>query len=188
MKRNDRYILPIIGFVSVLVPILIGFLFFLPSAKDEGRIPFSFLPAFNACLNSGVTFLLILALFSIKNGKVKWHRTFVISAFFLSILFLISYIIYHSGPGHVTYNGKGLIRSIYFFILFSHILLSVAVVPLVLLTFYRGAQTDLGSRPVETLKHKKIARIAFPIWLYVAITGVIVYLMAHPFNPSLGEL
>ena len=137
---------------------------------------YSFLPLLNALINSTVAILLCVGYYFIRRKQWKLHRTMMLSALVLSVLFLVSYIIYHSGPGHVKYNGTGITRTIYLSILFSHILLSVVVVPLALLSVYRGLSG-------MTQKHRQIAKITLPIWLYVAVTGVVVYLMAHPFNP-----
>ena len=102
----------------------------------------------------------------------------MMSAFVLSCIFLVSYIVYHYGAESVPYNGTGVWRGIYLFILLTHIVLSVAIVPLALFSIYRGYTGQFA-------RHKKITRWAWPIWLYVSVTGVIVYLMAHVYNPGI---
>lgn len=181
---NDRIYLPVIAVVSVAVPLLVAFLIFMPRPEVSLLGEYSFLPALNAIINSSVTVLLILAYSAIRRANIRLHKTLMLSALILSALFLVSYILYHSGPGHVVYNGQGAIRMVYFFILISHILLSVAVVPLALVSLYRGLGTELGRQTEIVKKHRRISKITFPIWLYVAVTGVIVYFMAHPFNPA----
>lgn len=183
---NDRIFLPLIAVVSVAVPLLVALLIFLPKQEVSLLGEYSFLPALNALINTTVTLALIAGLMAVRKGNIRLHRTLMLSALILSGLFLVSYVLYHSGPGHVVYNGKGAIRMVYFFILLSHILLSVAVVPLALTSVYRGWNSKLGEDAEMVKKHRKIARITFPIWLYVAITGVIVYFMAHPFNPEIA--
>jgi len=118
--------------------------------------------------------MLIAAVWAIKNGKRSLHEKLMKSALVLSALFLILYVLYHMTSESTSYGGEGLIKYLYYFILISHILLSVAVVPFVLFTFLHGINQDFN-------KHKRLARIAFPLWLYVAVTGVIVYIMISPY-------
>jgi putative membrane protein len=131
---------------------------------------FHFLPLLNAILNTTTFVLLIVGLIFILKKNRKIHMRIMWTAFSLSVLFLISYLTLHFEVGEVHFIGKGLIRPIYFTILITHIILAAAVVPLVLITLYRAS---IGSYN----KHRKIARWTWPIWLYVSITGVIVYLM-----------
>lgn len=111
----------------------------------------------------------------IRQGKRNTHRTFMLSSLILSVVFLLSYLIYHSKAHHVEFQGEGAIKFVYLFILLSHILLSVAVVPLALISVYRGLASKFAA-------HRKIARWTFPIWLYVSVTGVLVYYFAHVYN------
>jgi putative membrane protein len=138
----------------------------------------SFLPAMNAGINSTVTLLLLAALYWIRKGNVKAHKVAMVTALVLSIFFLVSYVLYHASNGDVKYGGTGFLKYTYLFILGTHIILSVVVVPLALFSVYRGLSMAVD-------KHKKIVRYAWPIWLYVSVTGVIVYLFAHVFNPAL---
>jgi uncharacterized membrane protein YozB (DUF420 family) len=131
------------------------------------------LPTLNATLNSVSIVLLISGYISIKLRKsVKPHKAFMISAFVTSTLFLMSYLVYHSQVGSVPYTGQGWIRSVYFFILISHIILAALIPPLALVTLYYGLRGNLP-------RHKGIARWTFPTWLYVSITGVLIYSMLY---------
>lgn len=165
--------------LSVVVPLLVAALLLLdrPVADIFGDV--SFLPTLNAIFNSAVSILLILGLVFIQRKQIKLHRFVMISAFVLSTLFLVSYVIYHSQAQSIPYGGSGFAAGLYYFILITHILLSVAIVPLALFSIYRGVTAQFE-------KHKKITRWAWPIWLYVSVTGVIVYLMAHVYNPGLS--
>lgn len=176
LKTNDKIFVPLIGVLSIVVPLVVAFLIYgnKPQADIFGDV--SFLPLLNAIINSTVTVLLVLGLVFIKQRKMNLHKTTMMSAFVLSCLFLVSYIIYHYGAESIPYNGSGLSKIIYFVILISHILLSVVIVPLALFSIYRGITNQFS-------KHKKLTRWTLPIWLYVSVTGVIVYLMAHEFNP-----
>ena len=118
--------------------------------------------------------ILVLALFAIKNKKIKTHETLMKIAIALSLIFLIMYIAYHMTSEPTPYGGEGYIRYVYYFILITHILLSIFIVPLVLITYVRAI-----SRHFES--HRKIAKITFPLWLYIAVTGVIVYIMISPY-------
>ena len=167
--------------LSVLIPGLVAYLMYAPNS--EGPVALSplqkMLPALNAIINTTVSILLILGLVLIRKKKIKLHKIVMMSALILSVFFLVSYVSYHSASGDVIYGGKGLIKIIYLIILFSHILLSIAVVPLALFSVYQGLTNQVQ-------KHKKIVRWTWPIWLYVSVTGPIVYLMVHVFNPGLA--
>ena len=176
---NDSTWLFVIALISVAVVALVAFLLFSNREVSEGfdsRI--YVLPKLNAFINSTVSVLLIAGFYFIRIQKnIKAHRAFMLSAFIFSVLFLVSYVIYHSLPQPETkFGGEGFIRYIYFFILLTHILLASIIVPLALVTLYR-----IWKNQVE--KHKRIARWTFPIWLYVSVTGVIVYLMISPYYP-----
>ncbi|HWV73104.1 MAG TPA: DUF420 domain-containing protein [Pseudosphingobacterium sp.] len=133
-----------------------------------------FLPKLNAIINGTCTLLLLTSLYYIKRRDIQTHKKLNIATFILSALFLVSYIIYHSTGNEAKFGGQGFIRPIYFFILITHIILAAVVLPLVLFSFYRGMK-------MQVEKHKKLVRWSFPIWLYVTITGVIVYLMMAPY-------
>lgn len=170
--------------LSVVIPLAVAVLF---KVKIEG-VDFSFLPAIYASINAVTALVLIVALFAIKNKKIELHRGLMRFALLLSALFLSLYVAYHMTSDSTVYgdsnhNGsldileKGKIAGssyFYYSLLISHILLSVAVVPLVLFTYLFAIQGDF-------VKHKKWTRFAFPIWLYVAISGVVVYLMIAPY-------
>ncbi len=138
---------------------------------------FSYLPHLNAILNGTSAVLLFSGYSFIRAGKVTAHKTCQIAALVVSALFLTSYLIYHYHHGTTRFTGQGLVRPIYFTILTSHTILAVAIVPLIALTFYRALRADFG-------RHRRIARLTLPLWLYVSITGVIVYLMLYQIYPS----
>ena len=130
------------------------------------------LPTVNASLNSLSTVLLGAGYYFIRNGDRQRHRACMIAAFCTSTVFLACYLVYHYQVGSVGFNGQGWIRPVYFTILISHIILAAAIVPLVLLTFYRAWKEQFE-------RHRRIAKWTWPIWMYVSVTGVIVYLMLY---------
>ena len=136
-----------------------------------------YLPHLNACLNASSAILLFSGWRFIKAHNVAAHRACQISALIVSLLFLTSYLTYHYYHGTTRFQGTGLARPIYFTILTSHTILAVVIVPLVALTFFRAIRGDFG-------RHRRIARITLPLWFYVSITGVIVYLMLYQIYPS----
>ena len=177
-KKNDRFFVLLIGSLSVLVPVLVSVLLFVDLGDRDQFGKLDFLPTLNAIINSTVSVLLVLGLIFIKQREIALHRISMLTAFALSAVFLISYVLYHYAAGDVKYNGTGAIKGIYLFILITHILCSIAVVPLALFAIYRAWVGQLD-------KHRKIVRYAWPIWFYVSVTGVIVYLFAHVYNPPL---
>lgn len=136
-----------------------------------------YLPHLNACLNATSALLLFTGYTFIRARNVIAHRACQIAALVISILFLISYVTYHFHHGSTRFQGTGLVRPVYFTILLSHTILAMVIVPLVILTFYRAFRKDF-------VRHRRIARITLPMWLYVCITGVIVYLMLYQIYPS----
>lgn len=156
--------------ISIAIPIVVVVLF---RVKIEGY-DFRFLPPIYASINALTALLLLLALWAIKNGKRQLHEQLMKTNILLSLLFLLMYVAYHMTSDSTTFGGVGGVRMIYFFILITHILLSVVVIPLVLFTYLRAYNGEFD-------RHRKLARITFPIWLYVAITGVIVYWMISPY-------
>lgn len=156
--------------LSVVLPLTVAALF---RVKIPGY-DFSFLPPIYATLNGITAILLIIAFIAIKNKKRKLHETLMKICIGCSALFLIMYVSYHITSDSTSYGGEGTIRTVYFFILITHIFLSIAVVPLVLFTFSRALSGNFE-------RHKALAKFTFPIWLYVAITGVIVYVMIRPY-------
>jgi uncharacterized membrane protein YozB (DUF420 family) len=137
----------------------------------------SVLPHLNAALNAAGGLLLLAGLYFIRRGRVSAHRACMLSALAVSTLFLISYVVYHAQYGSVKFAGQGVARPIYFFILITHVVLAVVIVPLVFVTARRALRADFA-------RHRKIARWTYPLWLYVSVTGVVVYLMLyHWFAP-----
>jgi putative membrane protein len=161
--------------VSILIPVVVAILFNV-KLKDLGYNvePLSFLPPIYATINGITAVVLVVGVLAIKNGKRQLHKQLMTTAIALSVAFLVMYVAYHMTSDSTKFGGEGIIRPIYFFILISHILLSIAVIPLVLITYVRALAEKFD-------KHKKIAKITFPIWLYVAVTGVVVYLMIAPY-------
>jgi putative membrane protein len=174
--------------VSIAIPLAVAFIILVPQAKIDFGFNTRTLPLFHAILNSSTAILLIASLYFIKNGLVKAHKTANLIAVALSSIFLISYVIYHaSNPstrfGDLNHDGilsdsekirAGALRYVYYFILSSHIILSGIIIPFVLFTLQRAFQEKFD-------KHRKLAKITWPMWLYVAVTGVIVYVMISPY-------
>jgi putative membrane protein len=132
----------------------------------------SFMPGVNAALNATSATALVAGFVAIKKKRPDIHRALMVSAFVASSLFLIGYVIYHYVHGDTKYAGVGVMRAIYLSILASHVLLSIAVVPLVLTTIFFAARGSFD-------RHRKVAKVTFPVWLYVSVTGVVVYFMLH---------
>lgn len=168
--RKDPYRKTIIA-LSVIIPMAVALLFGMPKIKGYDT---SFLPPIYATINGLTAILLVVAVVAIRNGRQLLHERIMKVCIAMSAIFLILYIVYHITSESTRYGGEGAMRGVYFFILITHILLSVAVIPLVLFTFARALSRDFK-------KHRALARITFPVWLYVAITGVIVYLMISPY-------
>ena len=137
----------------------------------------SYLPHLNAILNATCALLLFSGYSFIRAGRVAAHRTCQMAAVVVSVIFLASYLTYHYHHGATRFAGEGLVRPIYFTILISHTILAIVIVPLVGITLYRALKADF-------VRHRKIARLTLPLWLYVSITGVIVYLMLYQIYPS----
>ncbi len=174
LQRKQGMYMLIIGVLSVAVPVLVAVLLFLPQTGKLGDLDVSFLPHLNAILNSATALCLLLGLYFIKQQQIIYHRTAMLSAIGLSSLFLISYVVYHYQAPHTKFGGEGMIRPIYFTILITHILLAAIIVPLVLLSVYFAFSAQIE-------RHKKIVKWTYPIWLYVAISGVVVYGMISPY-------
>lgn len=153
---------------SIVIPVAVAALF---GIRVDG-IDFSFLPPFYAGINGVTAVLLILALVAIKSKNMMLHQRIIQICLVLSLLFLLCYVAYHMTSDSTPYGGD--MKALYYFILISHILLSIAVIPLVLFTYLFAWEGKFD-------KHKKWTRFAFPIWLYVAVTGVVVYLMISPY-------
>lgn len=170
MTAERRYKKWIVAF-SIAIPLLVAILF---GVKIPNATPLTFLPPIYASINGFTAILLVIAFFAIKSGKMKLHQRLMKTCIILSVAFLAMYMAYHMTSDSTPFGGTGWVRNVYFFILISHILLSIVIIPLVLITFVRGL---FG----EYKRHAKIARYTFPLWLYVAISGVVVYLMISPY-------
>lgn len=177
-----------IAIISIAIPVVVAILFYLPRPNVEAGFNVYLLPLFHAILNSATAVLLLGSLFFIRIGQIKAHKITNLIAVALSTIFLVSYVTYHFFTESTKFGDlnhdhvvdateKALLGGsayLYYFILLTHILLAIIIVPLVLFTLLRGFQSDF-------VKHKKIARITWPIWFYVAVTGVIVYIMISPY-------
>jgi len=161
--------------ITAIVLLLAGLM-----RRPELKIPLpdgvslSFLPPIHAVLNSLVSIFLVVAVLAIKKGKVQLHYRFINGAMFCSVLFLLCYVAYHFTTTETLYGGLGWARYLYFFLLISHIVLAAISLPFILLTWIRGYSS-------QWKKHTRMARWVFPIWLYVALTGPICYLMLRPY-------
>lgn len=165
-KKYNRWIVVL----SIVIPVAVAALF---GIKIDAELPI-FLPPIYASINALTALVLIIAVWAIKNKKRNLHENLMKTAVGLSILFLIMYMAYHMTSDSTKFGGEGTIKYVYYFVLLTHILLSIIVIPFVLITFVRGITNNIE-------KHKKIAKITFPLWLYVAISGVIVYLLISPY-------
>ncbi|MFI5153230.1 MAG: DUF420 domain-containing protein [Chitinophagales bacterium] len=185
--KNKNLTLPIV-IVSIAIPLAVAFLILVPQVKIHPGFNTRSLPLFHAILNSTTAILLLASLYFIKNKRIKAHKRANLTAVTLSSIFLISYIIYHASNPSVRYGDlnhdgilsdseklkAGTMRYVYYFILSSHILLSGIILPLVLFTLQKAFQGKFD-------KHRRIARITWPIWFYVALSGVVVYFMINPY-------
>jgi putative membrane protein len=169
---KEKSLMPLIVAISIIIPLAVTIMFFGPKIDLGGRI--TILPLVNAWINGITTIVLLLAFWAIKNKNIELHKKLMYSAFVLSVIFLLLYIGYHSTAEPAKYGGEGLIKNIYYFILITHVILAAVIVPMVLITYARAYTEKFD-------KHKKIARWTLPLWLYVSITGVIVYLMIAPY-------
>ena len=160
-----------ITIVSIVIPLAVAALF---GIKIPNVRPLSFLPPIYASINGITAVLLMFSVIAIKKGNRKLHEQLNTTAIICSALFLIMYVAYHMTSDSTKFGGEGLIKYVYFFILTTHILFSIIIIPFVLITFMRAR---LG----QFKDHQKIAKITFPLWLYVAVTGVVVYLMISPY-------
>ncbi len=159
---------------SALVVGLVAALISFPRVLAAPGLDVSLLPGFHAGLNATATVLLVLGWLRIRRGRVEAHRRLMMTAFFLSAIFLVSYVVYHSQAEPTTFGGEGWIRPVYYFTLITHIVLAPVVLPLALFTVLRGLRDELG-------RHRRIARWTLPLWLYVTVTGVLVYLFMVPY-------
>lgn len=172
-SASDKKFLTIIAVLSVIIPVVVALLFFMPKEGTSG-VNVSFLPTLHAILNSLTAVALVVGYYYIKQNNTKAHRAAMLTAFSLSAIFLVSYVTYHFLGERTVYGGEGVLKYFYYFILLTHIVLAVAIVPLVLLSVYFGITNQLS-------RHRRISRWTFPIWLYVAVTGVLVYVLISPY-------
>lgn len=173
IQKNDRKAAWLIGIFSLVVFVAVVALGNIEWKVDLGFDVHIF-ARINAVINSLVAVLLLAGLVAIKKRKFQLHKKFMFSAMLLSILFLVSYICHHLFAGDTKFGGEGAIRLVYFIILITHIFLAAIILPFVLYTAYRALVAEWPA-------HKKLAKITWPIWFYVAVTGVIVYLMISPY-------
>ena len=165
---KNRYL---IWVVSVAIPVIVGILF---AVRIPNAAPLSFLPPIYAGINGATAIILVAAYTAVRRKNLALHEQLMKTAIVLSVVFLGMYVAYHMTSDPTPYGGEGTLKYIYYFILISHILLSIGIIPMVLVTYVRAVSKLFT-------EHKKIARYTFPIWLYIAITGVIVYLMIAPY-------
>ena len=172
---QERKYRKIITGLSIIIPIAVAALFGVNlRALGFDVEPFTFLPPIYASINGLTAIVLIAAVLAIKNGNKKLHEQLNTLAIICSLAFLLMYIAYHMTSDSTKFGGEGAIKFVYYFILFTHIVLSIIVIPFVLTTYLRAKLGNFA-------QHKKIAKITFPLWLYVAVTGVIVYIMISPY-------
>ncbi|HYH14455.1 MAG TPA: DUF420 domain-containing protein [Flavisolibacter sp.] len=170
LEKKEPYQRLIIA-LSILIPLVVAILFGAPKVKGSDT---SFLPPIYATVNGLTAILLVAAVVAVKNNRRLLHERLIKACLLLSASFLVMYVIYHLTSDSTPFGGTGMIRYVYFFILITHILLSIAVIPFVLFTYVRAWRGNFQ-------KHKALAKYTFPLWLYVAVTGVIVYLMISPY-------
>lgn len=168
---DDKKYNKLIVILSIVIPIAVAILFGVRIPNVE---PLSFLPPIYATINGLTAFILVAAFIAIKNKNLVLHENLMTTAIWCSAAFLVMYVAYHMTSDSTKFGGEGTIKYIYYFILITHILLSIVVIPFVLITYVRAITNNIE-------KHKKIAKITFPLWLYVAVTGVIVYIMISPY-------
>lgn len=175
MTEEEKKYKGIIWTLSIIIPLAVAALFGINLPKMGYDVePLSFLPPIYATINGLTAICLVIAVSAIKRGNVKLHENLIKLCMVFSSAFLIMYVAYHMTSESTSFGGEGTIRYVYFFILVTHIILSIIIIPFVLFTFVRGIAGAYE-------RHKKLARITYPMWLYVAVTGVVVYLMISPY-------
>lgn len=170
MEANAKKYNKIIVILSVIIPLVVAILF---GVKIDTVLPV-FLPPIYASINALTSVLLVVAVWAVKQNKLILHEKLMKTAIVFSVVFLLLYVLYHMTSDSTKFGGEGTIKLVYFIVLISHIVLSIVVIPFVLITFVRAITNNIEL-------HKKIARFTFPLWLYVTISGVIVYLMISPY-------
>ncbi|WP_040302603.1 DUF420 domain-containing protein [Algoriphagus machipongonensis] len=174
LMQNERKVKNWIIAISVIIPVAVAVLLFMPAKVDVGSDWVYFLPHLNAVINSAATIALIFGLVFIKKKNIPFHKASMTVAFVLGAIFLVSYVIYHGAAESTSFGGEGWIRPVYYGLLISHILFAAIALFPILFAYYYG-YTD------QREKHRKLVKFAYPIWLYVTITGVVVYLMISPY-------
>ena len=170
-KKYNKWIVVL----SVVIPLVVALLFGVNLRELGFDVkPLTFLPPIYATINGFTAIILLIALWAIKNKRIVLHENLMTTAIGCSVAFLVMYVAYHMTSDSTRFGGEGAIKYIYYFILITHILLSIVIIPFVLITYVRAITNDFE-------RHKKIAKITFPLWLYVAITGVTVYIMISPY-------
>ena len=170
-KKYNKWIVVL----SIIIPLAVAALFGV-NLKSLGFDvePLTFLPPIYATINGLTALILVIAVMAIKKKNIVLHESLMTTAIGCSVVFLLLYIAYHMTSDSTTFGGEGVIKYIYYFILVTHIVLSIVIIPFVLITYVRAITNNIE-------RHKKIAKITFPLWLYVAVTGVIVYAMISPY-------
>ncbi len=173
IKKNDKKASVLIFIFSAIVFVAVVFL---SRIKLEVELPFNvhLFAKINAVINSLVSFLLLVGLLSVKRGNYRLHKKVMMTAMVLSLLFLVSYICHHLFSDSTSYGGDGFVKGVYYFILITHIILAAIILPFILFTSYRALVAEWPG-------HRKLAKITWPIWFYVSVTGVIVYWMISPY-------
>lgn len=174
MLQNEAKVKNWIIAISIIIPVAVAVLLFMPQKVDVGAEWVYFLPHLNAVINTAASLALILGLIFVKNKKYNYHGATMSVAFGLGAIFLVSYVVYHGAAESTSFGGEGTIRSVYYFLLITHIVLAAVALFPILFAYYYG-YTD------QRDKHRKVVKFAYPIWLYVSVTGVIVYLMISPY-------
>jgi len=170
-NQDEKKYNKLIVVLSIVIPLIVTVLF---RVKIPNVDPLMFLPPIYATINAITAVVLISAFLAIKNNKITLHKRLMTFAIMLSVLFLIMYVAYHMTSDSTKFGGEGILKYLYYIILITHILLSIIVIPFVLITYVRAITNNIE-------RHKKIARITFPLWLYVAISGVLVFILISPY-------
>ena len=170
-KKYNKWIVAL----SIIIPVAVAALFGVNLRKLGFDVkPLTFLPPIYASTNGLTALVLVFGVIAIKNKNRKLHERLMKFAITLSVVFLVMYVTYHMTSDSTKFEGDGFVKYIYYFILFTHIVLSIIIIPFVLITYVRAITNNIE-------RHRKIAKITFPLWLYVAVTGVLVYLMISPY-------
>lgn len=175
--RSDKPFFIFNAVVSVAALSLLAWLLLLHGGLQNPTVNLRFMPAVNACLNATAASLLVAGLVAIRKKRADVHKYLMVSAFAASALFLVGYLAYHAVHGDTKFGGEGAVKVVYLVILASHVLLSMGIVPMALAAFYFAWRKDFA-------KHTKVTKVLHPVWLYVSVTGVVVYLMLRPYYPA----